>query len=330
MKDFLTYKTHFSQSDSLLECIPNISEGRNRSLIDKVVSSISDMDGIQLLDVDSSSSANRTVVTFIGEKNHLEKACIKFILTALELIDMRQHHGVHPRIGAVDVFPIVPYRNSSIYEAILLSKKIASSVYKAIDLPIYFYEYSSYQKTPLQDIRRGEYEGLEQKLKIFPPDIGSTFNPKTGSLIIGARNPLIAYNINMSPTCDLNTAKLISSIIRESGTRKQAGWLKNLKAIGWYLKDINKVQVSCNLTDYKQTPLYVVYELVSSLAKLFNTSVTGSELIGLVPYRALVDTYRYYTKDYTTTDQVSILEGATSYLNFSDIKPFDIHSKILF
>ena len=330
MKNFLTYNTHFLPSDSLLECIPNISEGKNPSLIDQIVSSISSMGGIQVLDVDSSPSANRTVVTFIGKKELLKKACTQFILTALELLDMRQHHGVHPRIGAVDVFPIVPYKNSSIYEAILLSKQIATSVYNTIDLPIYFYEYSSYLKTPLQDIRRGEYEYLEQKLKIFPPDLGGRFNPKTGALIIGARNPLIAYNINMSSNCDINTAKLISSLIRESGNKKQSGWIHNLKAIGWYLDDINKVQVSCNLTNYKQTPLYIVYELISSLSKLFNVHVTGSELVGLVPYQALLDTYRYYTKDYTTTNPVTILEEASSYLNLSDIKPFDIYSKSLF
>ncbi len=330
MDKFLTSTLPFSPSDSLLECIPNISEGRDSSIIDRIVSSISDTEGIQVLNVDSSPSANRTVITFIGEKTKLVSTCTKFILTALELIDMRHHHGVHPRLGAVDVFPIVPYKNSSIYDAVELSKKIAQSIQHKIDLPIFFYEYSSYKKTPLQDIRRGEYESLEQKLKTTPSDLGSSFNPKTGALTIGARLPLIAYNINMDSTCSLQTAKHIASVIRESGNKKQAGWLKELKAIGWYLDDINRVQISCNLTDYKITPLFVVYELVHSLSKLLDTHVTGSEIVGLVPYQALTDTYRYYTKDYTTTDPTTILEGASSYLNLSDITPFDIHTKVLF
>ncbi len=330
MDKFLTSSLPFSPNDSLLECIPNISEGKDSSVIDKIVSSISDTDGIQVLNVDSSPSANRTVITFIGEKTKLVSACTKFILTALDLIDMRFHHGVHPRLGAVDVFPIVSYKNSSIYDAIELSKKIAQSIYQQIDLPIFFYEYSSYKRTPLQDIRRGEYESLDKKLKFFPPDLGSRFNPKTGALTIGARLPLIAYNINMDSTCSIQTAKHIASLIRESGNKIQTGWLKNLKAIGWYLDDIDRVQISCNLTDYKQTPLFVVYELVRSLSKLLDTRVTGSEIVGLVPYQALTDTYRYYTKDHTTTDPTTILERASFYLNLSDISPFNIYTKVLF
>lgn len=319
----------FSKKDQLLECIPNISEGKDKSKINKIVSSISSMDGIKILDVDSSASANRTVVTFVGEKSKIKEASTKFILSTLENIDMQKHHGVHPRLGACDVFPIVPYKNTCIYDAITLSKDIAQSVYSEVDLPIYFYEYSSFCHTPLQDIRRGEYEHLEEKLKSNPSDIGQRFNPKTGALIIGARFPLIAYNINMSKNCTLSTAKLIASIIRESGNKNQSGWLKKLKAIGWYLEDIDKIQISCNLTNYKQTPIFLVYELVKLLSPLLNTFTTGSQIIGLVPFEAMLDCYRYYTKDYKCKDPDLILEKTASYLGLSDIDPFDIHKKVL-
>ena len=326
---FSTSLDSFSKKDQLIECIPNISEGKDKSKINKIVSSISNMDGIKVLNVDSSISANRTVVTFIGEKTKINEASTRFILSTLEHIDMREHQGVHPRLGACDVFPIVPYKNTCIYDAITLSKNIARNVYTKVDLPIYFYEYSSFHHTPLQDIRRGEYELLEKKLNSNPPDIGQKFNPKTGALVIGARFPLIAYNINMAKSCTLSTAKLIASIIRESGNKNQLGWLKKLKAIGWYLEDIDKIQISCNLTNYKQTPLFLVYELVKSLSVDLNTFTTGSQIIGLVPFEAMLDCYRYYTKDYKNKDPNSILEKTSLILGLSDIDPFDIYQKVL-
>lgn len=317
----------YPNNSKLIECVPNISEGKNKLIIDKIVSSL-DVEGAKVLNVDSSQSANRTVVTFLVEEKVAVKVCTNFILQALSLIDMKVHHGIHPRIGAVDVFPLIPYKNISIYETVLISHSIAEAVYKKVDLPIFYYEYSSFTHTPLQHIRQGEYEGLEEKLKTLKPDLGSCFNTKTGAMIIGARDPLIAYNVTLDRCSNIDPVKHIASLLRASGTKQLTGWVKDLKAIAWYQNDLGHYQVSCNIIDYKKTPLFLVYESVKQLASLSGIEVKGSEIIGLVPYQAMEDVYRYYTQDYLTTCKSTILQVASKLLALDP--SFDIKSRIIY
>ncbi len=255
----------------IIECVPNISEGKDKDIIQKITASLK---GVAVLGAESDADANRTVITFAGSPEAVENAAFQLIKKSHELLDMSTQKGVHPRLGAVDVCPFVPVKNVTMDECVALSKRVARRVADELNLSVYLYENSSSteERKKLAFIRKGEYESLPQKLKALPPDFGpSQFNPKFGAVIMGARNFLIAYNVNLK-TKDVNTAQKIAREIRG----------ENLKAIGWYLERFDIVQVSCNITDYTKMPLRRVYDMIDEKSK-----AAGSQLIGLIPSAAI-------------------------------------------
>lgn len=305
----------------LIECVPNFSEGQNPKIIEKIAQSIRNISGVKLLDIDAGFHANRTVMTFVGEPNAMQEAIFQAIKTASETIDMSLHKGTHPRIGATDVCPLVPIAGIEMDEVIEISKNIGKRVWDELKIPAYLYNESAQiiERKNLAWIRNGEYENLEQKLKNqdFKPDYGDAiFNPKSGICIIGARKFLLAYNINLA-TKDVKIAKEISKHIRESSPNG----LKNVKAIGWYIEEFDKVQVSMNLTDFLITDIFTVFQKVSILAHQFNTQVTGSELVGMIPLAAIIQ------KNEPNTIE-NVVKNA-NLLGLNDVKPFEPSQKVI-
>jgi glutamate formiminotransferase/formiminotetrahydrofolate cyclodeaminase len=309
----------FSANDPILECVPNFSEGRDQNIIDAIGTSIKKISGIKLLHVDSGYDANRTVYTFAGQPYAVIDAAFQAIQTASELIDMRHQHGVHPRMGACDVCPLIPVRNISIEATVELSRQLGKRVGE-LGIPVYLYEFSAthHERKNLAYLRNGEYEGIEQKILLpeWKPDFGpQVFNEKSGMMALGARKFLIAYNINLK-TKDVSIAKQIAKRIRESGTGKEKGLLKAIRAIGWYMEEFHCAQVSCNITDFEQTSLKELFDTVKKLANEYGTDVKGSELIGLIPEKAL-------------TDGFSSPEEAIHHLGLNVKEHFDINERVL-
>lgn len=327
----------------IIECVPNFSEALNKNTIDAIEKAIRNEKDVDLLNIDIGLSANRTVFTFIGRPQSVVNAAFSAIKIASELIDMRLHKGEHPRMGATDVCPLIPVSNIRMEEVVEYAQILSDKVGNELGIPVYSYEYNStkeYRKR-LEQIRKGEYEGLNNKLKLpdWKPDYGpSVFNSKSGATVIGARYFLIAYNINLD-TKDVNIAKVIASNIRESGTVKIVnnnkmqikGIFPNLKAIGWYMKDFDKVQVSTNITNYNTTPIYKVFETVKELVNDLGHKVTGSELVGLIPKDAIIDAGRYYSQcnNLTVSSDMEYIKIASKYLGLNDVKPFDEDKCIL-
>lgn len=277
----------------IIECVPNFSEGRDLKKIDQIVSSFRAKEGVKLLDYSNDEDHNRLVVTVVGEPEPLADAIIEAIGTAINLIDLTQHQGQHPRMGAVDVVPFIPIRNVTMDEAIELSKSVAQRVAEKYNLPVFLYEKtaSAPHRENLAAIRKGEFEGMEKKIKLaeWKPDFGpAERHPTAGAVAIGARMPLVAYNINLS-TNDLEIATKIAKNIRHIN-----GGLRYVKAMGVELKERNITQVSINMTDYSKTALYRAFELTRIEARRYGVSLVGSEIIGLVPMEALIDTAAYY------------------------------------
>jgi len=289
----------------IIECIPNVSEGLDFSIINKLSLSIEKVKGVKLLHTDIGESANRTVFTFAGTPDCVCGAAYNLINEAKSLIDMTNHHGNHPRIGAVDVCPLVPIQGITIEETIRYADDLASKVGSVLNIPVYLYEKSAQhsERIKLEDIRKGGYEGLAEKMKLreWKPDFGpANFDPHFGAIIIGARNFLIAYNINLA-TSDISIAKYIAAEIRESGITKNViekginrkirvpGILKAVKAIGWYDERNHCAQVSTNIVDYKVSSIIKVHETIISVAQKFGVNVTGSEIVGLVPLDSIID-----------------------------------------
>lgn len=277
----------------IIESIPNISEGRNQDIIEKCVDEIRSTPGCTLLNYSSDPSHNRTVITYIGDLKGVEEASVKLAKKAVELIDLNKHEGEHPRMGCVDVMPFVPIKDSSIEECVELSRVVGERLAKEADLPVFLYEYSAQrpERKNLATIRKGQFEAMGEKVleEIWEPDFGGRrIHPTGGVCAVGCRPPLVAYNLNLN-TSDVNIAKAIAKIIREKD-----GGLKNVKAMGFMLEDRNIAQVSINMTDFNVTPLYRVTELVKTEAKRYGVTVTGSELIGLCPMKALIDSAEYY------------------------------------
>jgi len=277
----------------IIECVPNFSEGRDLDKIKKIVAPFQDKLGVKLLDYEKDEDYNRSVVTIIGEPDAIKAALIKAIGIAIEMIDMRQHKGQHPRMGAIDVVPFIPIKNISLEEAILLSKEVAKVVSKKYKIPVFLYEKSASlpKRKNLSNIRKGEFEGMAEKIKLpeWKPDYGpKEIHPTAGVTAIGARVPLIAYNINLD-TNNLEIANKIARCIRHIN-----GGLHYCKAMGVELKERGIVQVSINMTDYSKTPLYRAFELVKIEARRYGVNVTGSEIVGLSPMEALVNTAEYY------------------------------------
>lgn len=277
----------------IMECVPNFSEGRDLQKIDKIVAPFRARQGVKLLDYSNDEDHNRLVVTVVGEPEPLRDAVLEAIGVAVELIDLNQHQGQHPRMGAVDVVPFIPIKGVTMEEAIALSKEVGEEVAKRYDLPVFLYEKSASapHRENLAAIRKGEFEGMAEKIKQpeWKPDFGlAERHPTAGTVAIGARMPLVAYNINLN-TPSLEIAHDIAKKIRFIG-----GGLRYCKAMGVELKDRGITQVSINMTDYTRTALYRAFELVRIEARRYGVSIVGSEIIGLVPMEALIDTASYY------------------------------------
>ncbi len=325
----------------IIECVPNISEGRDAVVLEKIANAIRSVKGVQLLNVDSGEAANRTVFTFVGAVDAVLEAAYKMHFTAAELLSMKNHKGEHPRLGLVDVCPFIPVQNINAEELNIKVQNLAERVSK-IGYPVYFYEQSStksYRKR-LEQIRFGEYEGLCKKLQNpdWKPDFGSVeFNADLGATVIGVRNFLLAYNVNLS-TKDVQIAKNIAAQIRESGGKYidpkgnknhcKQGMLQGIKAIGWYIKDFDMVQVSTNITDFRTVGIATVFEQIVNLAKEYDVEVLGSELIGLIPYDAIAEAGKYFksTRNQSETNEI---ETAINVLGLRQIKPFEPETQIL-
>lgn len=279
--------------NKIMECVPNFSEGRDLQKIDKIVAPFRGKQGVKLLDYSNYEDHNRLVVTVVGEPEPLRDAVLEAIGVAVELIDLNHHQGQHPRMGAVDVVPFIPIRNVTMEEAVALSKEVGKEVAKRYNLPVFLYEKSASapHRENLAAVRKGEFEGMAEKIKQpeWHPDFGlAERHPTAGTVAIGARMPLVAYNINLN-TPSLEIAHDIAKKIRFIG-----GGLRYCKAMGVELKDRGITQVSINMTDYTRTALYRAFELVRVEARRYGVSIVGSEIIGLVPMEALIDTASYY------------------------------------
>ena len=278
---------------NIIECVPNFSEGRDADKIERIVEPFRGQDKVKLLDYQRDEDHNRSVVTVVGESGALKDAVIASMRSAIELIDMRSHQGQHPRMGAIDVVPFIPVKNITMGETVQFSRKVAEEAAAAFNLPIFLYEASATraERSNLAKIRKGQFEGMPEKLKDpdWVPDFGPTqIHPSAGVTAIGARMPLVAYNVNLA-TNNLAIADSVAKKVRHIG-----GGLRYCKAIGIDLKDRGIVQVSMNLTDYTKTALYRVFELIRIEARRYGVNVVGSEIIGLVPMEALIDSAAYY------------------------------------
>ncbi len=277
----------------IIECVPNFSEGRNQQNIEKIVGSFRGQKGVKLLDYQTDEDHNRMVVTVVGEPQALKTAVIEAMGSAIEAIDMNTHQGQHPRMGAIDVVPFIPIKNVSMKEAISFSREVAQEGAKKFELPVFLYERSASrpERENLANIRKGQFEGMADKIKQpeWKPDFGPVMlHPTAGATAIGARMPLVAYNVNL----DSDNIDIANDIARK--VRHISGGLKYCKGIGIELKDRGVVQVSMNLTDYTQTALYRAFELIKVEARRYGVNVIGSEIVGLVPMEALMDTAAFY------------------------------------
>jgi len=277
----------------IMECVPNFSEGRNQQNIEKIVEPFRGQKGIKLLDYQTDEDHNRLVVTLVGEPQALKSAVIAAMGCAVEVIDMNSHQGQHPRMGATDVVPFIPIKNVSMEEAIAFSKEVAQEAARQYSLPIFLYERSASrpERENLANIRKGQFEGMADKIKQpeWKPDFGPVELHRTaGVTAIGARMPLVAYNVNL----DSNNLEIADKIANK--VRHISGGLRYCKGIGIELKDRGLVQVSMNMTDFTKTALYRVFELIKVEARRYGVNVVGSEIVGLVPMEALMDTAAYY------------------------------------
>ena len=277
----------------IIESIPNISEGRNQEVIEACVDQSRTTPGCSLLSYSSDPNHNRTVITYIGDAKGVEEASVKLAKKAVERIDLTKHHGEHPRMGCVDVMPFVPVKDATNEDCIRLSEIVGERIANEADLPVFLYELSASQpnRKNLAAIRKGQFEGMAEKVQQeeWEPDFGGRrIHPTGGVVAVGARPPLVAYNLNLN-TSDVTIASKIAKIIREKD-----GGLKCVKAMGFMLEDRNIAQVSINMTDFRVTPLYRVTELVKAEAARYGVQVTGTEIIGLCPMKALIDSAEYY------------------------------------
>jgi glutamate formiminotransferase/formiminotetrahydrofolate cyclodeaminase len=340
----------------LIECVPNFSEGRDPNIIRQITAAIESVEGVSLLDVDPGASTNRTVVTFVGGPEASVEAAFRGIRKAAELIDMRKHKGAHPRMGATDVCPFVPVSDVSWEEAIACAKQLGKRVAEELNIPVYLYEKAARDssRSNLSVIRAGEYEGFFQKIKepAWKPDFGpSAFNEKSGATAIGARNFLVAYNANLN-TKAVRRANSVAFDVRENGRIKTEdgtpdgksvldengepvripGLLKHVKAIGWYVEEYGIAQVSMNLTNIEETPLHVAFDACNQAANERGLRVTGSEIVGMVPKKCLVDAGRYFLRKQKWSEGASeeeLIDIAIRSMGLSELKPFDPREKII-
>lgn len=340
----------------LIECVPNFSEGRDMNKIKQITDAIETIDNVKLLDVDPGKDTNRTVVTFVGEPADVIEAAFLGVKKAAEVIDMSKHKGAHPRFGATDVCPLVPVAGISMEETVEYARKLAKRIGDELGISVYCYEFAAFseQRKNLAHCRSGEYEGLKDKLAKpeWKPDFGpTTFNVKAGATAVGARNFLVAYNINLNTT-STRRANAVAFDVREQGRVKreggkitgkilrdekgnplrQAGALKSVKAIGWYIEEYGIAQISMNLTDITVTAVHEAYEEVYKKANERGMRVTGSELVGLIPLSAMLDAGKYFLQKQERSLGVSeseIIKIAVKSLGLDELKPFNPKEKII-
>ncbi|MFN5355668.1 MAG: glutamate formimidoyltransferase [Bacteroidota bacterium] len=337
----------------LIECVPNFSEGRDLRIIDQIAESIRSVEGVSLLNVDPGKATNRTVMTLVGEPASVCEAVFRAISTASRLIDMRKHQGEHPRMGATDVCPLIPVSGISMEETAEWSKKLAQRVGSELNIPVYLYEDAQEDKrrSNLSIIRAGEYEGFFKKITLpeWKPDFGpSTFHEQSGATVIGARDFLIAYNVNLN-TKSVKRANSIAFDVREAGRVKldesgkkildadgqevrEPGLLKGVKAIGWYIDEYGIAQVSINITHFRETPLHVVFEACNDSAYKRGQRVTGSELVGLVPLSAMLEAGRYFLNKQRLSSGVSdaeLIHMAVKSMGLDELAPFNPQERII-
>ena len=337
----------------LIECVPNFSEGNDLTIIKQITDSIESVEGIKLLNVDPGKATNRTVVTFVGEPAQVVEAAFKGIAKASELIDMSKHKGEHPRMGATDVCPFIPVANISMQETVEWSKKLAARVGNELHIPVYLYEEAQENKerSNLSIIRAGEYEGFFRKIKQkeWKPDFGPAELPaNSGATVIGARDFLIAYNVNLN-TKSVKRANSVAFDIREAGRVKTdsngkkildaagneiriPGKLKGVKAIGWYIEEYGIAQVSINITKFRETPLHIVFEESARSAYERGYRATGSELVGLVPLQAMLDAGKYFLNKQRLSSGVSddeLIHIAVKSMGLDELSPFTPEKRII-
>ncbi len=330
----------------IVECVPNFSEGRDMSIINQITLEISGVEDVELLDVDPGRDTNRTVVTFAGSPEQVGEAAFRAIRKAAELIDMQSHSGAHARLGATDVCPFVPVAGVTMEDCVRISREVGRRVAEELKIPVFLYAESAStpERRRLPDIRQGEYEALPEKLKRsdFKPDFGEpVFNSRSGATVIGARGFLIAYNVNLN-TRSVKLANRIAKRVREkgrmvknkeTGKREQVpGTLKGVQGIGWYIDEYNMAQVSVNILDYRETPLYRVFEECERFGGEIGVRVTGSELVGLIPLEAMLQTGRHFLRKQGVSTGVTegeLVRVAVRSLGLDELAPFDVDKRII-
>jgi glutamate formiminotransferase len=340
----------------LIECVPNFSEGRDQNVIRQITDAIESVDGVSLLDVDPGASTNRTVVTLVGSPDSAVEAAFRAIKKAAELIDMRKHKGAHPRMGATDVCPFIPVSNVSWDEAIASAHRLGERVGDELKIPVYLYEKAAKNKSRsnLSVIRAGEYEGFFEKIRQpeWKPDFGpDKFNENSGATVIGVRDFLVAYNVNLN-TRSVRRANSVAFDVREQGRVqtedgtpggkpvldgngepvRTPGMLKHVKAIGWFVKEYGIAQVSMNLTNIEETPVHAAFDACCESAAERGLRVTGSEIVGMVPKKCLVDAGRYFLRKQKWSEGVSneeLIDIAIRSMGLSELKPFDPKQKVI-
>lgn len=343
----------------IIECVPNFSEGRNSEIINKIASAIESVKEVRLLDVDPGKATNRTVMTFVGSPDDVIEAAFRSIKKAAELIDMKFHKGEHPRFGATDVCPLVPVANVTMEEAVEYARKLAKRVGDELGIPVFCYENAAFvdERRSLANCRSGEYEGLKERIitNRWKPDFGSNTwteqMAKTGAVAIGARNFLIAYNVNLNTT-STRRANSIAFDVREAGRvlregdpvtgkiildekgepARIAGTLKKTRAIGWFIEEYGIAQISMNLTDISVTPVHIAFDEVCEKARMRGIRATGSELIGLIPLQAMLDAGKYFLRKQNRSTGISdaeIIKIAIKSMGLDELAPFDPGKKII-
>lgn len=342
-------------NEAFIECVPNFSEGCNIETINAIAEAIRSVDGVRVLHIDRGEAANRTVITFMGHAMSVVEAAFRMVKCASELIDMRTHLGEHPRIGATDVLPLIPLKNITLAECAELARALAERIYKELGIPTYCYEASAYlpEHVNLADCRRGEYEGLRNKMldPVMRPDFGggeyTEQAARSGATVVGARNFLIAVNFNLN-TVSREVASAIAARVRASGevcrdeegnivrdkegrAVRRPGLLRGCKAIGWYIEEFGCAQVSMNINDVALCPIHIAYETVCRVARELGVEVTGTELIGLVPEDCMIEAGRHFAtmQGIPAQSNDALMQVAVEAMHMDDLCPFDIEQKVL-
>ncbi len=342
-------------NEAFIECVPNFSEGRNIETINAIADAIRSVDGVRVLHIDRGEAANRTVITFMGQASSVVEAAFRMVKCASDLIDMRTHLGEHPRIGATDVLPLIPLKNITLAECAELARALAERIYKELGIPTYCYEASAYlpEHVNLADCRRGEYEGLRDKMldPVMHPDFGggeyTLQAARSGATVVGARNFLIAVNFNLN-TESREVASAIAARVRASGevcrdeegnivrdkegkAVRRPGLLRGCKAIGWYIEEFGCAQVSMNINDIALCPIHIAYETVCRVARELGVEVTGTELIGLIPEDCMIEAGRHFAtmQEIPTQSNDTLMQVAVEAMHMDDLCPFDIEQKVL-